>query len=411
MSESSAVDAAGNRGDDATATAAALDHVEMAFGVLARAGVPAFLTAGALLGAMRDGRLIGPGRDVALGYLSAANTAAGIALESYRLERLFRQRRIDTRRFSAGEFRLLLRGPIETTAIDVCAAFRLAGEMYLAPNVELPAGARPLLPLGDVGLEDRRFPTPAAPAELLAVMYGPTWQDPASSTRREPPAWVRRRLDGWLRGSVDDRFAWQRWHLERMTDPPRSASPFARWVASWEPALAPGVDLGCGAGADAVWLAGSGRYVLGLDYAPHALARARAAAKEAGVSSAQFDECAFGDTRAVLARGARLARARPTRSLYARGLVEQLSPTARNNVWRLASMSLRRGGRLYVELGATAEPDAPVEVRRRARELALTPETVVAEIAAHGGRLEHQEPVDDADPQKTRGRLVATWHR
>jgi trans-aconitate methyltransferase len=49
--------------------------------------------------------------------------------------------------------------------------------------------------------------------------------------------------------------------------------------------LTPGraVDLGCGEGADAIWLARQGWRVLGVDISSTAVARARAAAVEAGV--------------------------------------------------------------------------------------------------------------------------------
>jgi trans-aconitate methyltransferase len=51
--------------------------------------------------------------------------------------------------------------------------------------------------------------------------------------------------------------------------------------------LTPGraVDLGCGEGADAIWLARQGWSVLGIDISPTAVARARGAALEAGVDA------------------------------------------------------------------------------------------------------------------------------
>lgn len=51
--------------------------------------------------------------------------------------------------------------------------------------------------------------------------------------------------------------------------------------------LAPGraLDLGCGEGADAVWLAEDGWQVVAVDVADNALSRARAAAAQRGVSS------------------------------------------------------------------------------------------------------------------------------
>ena len=49
--------------------------------------------------------------------------------------------------------------------------------------------------------------------------------------------------------------------------------------------LVPGrvIDVGCGEGADAIWLAQHGWHVTGLDPSAKALARARSAAQEAGV--------------------------------------------------------------------------------------------------------------------------------
>ncbi len=51
--------------------------------------------------------------------------------------------------------------------------------------------------------------------------------------------------------------------------------------------LAPGraVDLGCGEGGDAIWLARQGWTVTGVDISPTAVARARAAATEAGLAA------------------------------------------------------------------------------------------------------------------------------
>lgn len=48
------------------------------------------------------------------------------------------------------------------------------------------------------------------------------------------------------------------------------------------------LDLGCGEGGDALWLAGRGWDVTGIDLAPTAIARARDAAREQGVESTRF---------------------------------------------------------------------------------------------------------------------------
>ncbi len=68
--------------------------------------------------------------------------------------------------------------------------------------------------------------------------------------------------------------------------------------------LAPGraLDVGCGTGTNALWLAEHGFEVVGVDISPHAIARARAKAEAAGRSvdfrvhdflTAQLDAAAF----------------------------------------------------------------------------------------------------------------------
>jgi trans-aconitate methyltransferase len=75
------------------------------------------------------------------------------------------------------------------------------------------------------------------------------------------------------------------WEFRYREQPQRwSGNPNATLVDVVGP-LTPGraVDLGCGEGADAIWLARQGWSVLGVDISPTAVARARGAALEAGV--------------------------------------------------------------------------------------------------------------------------------
>jgi SAM-dependent methyltransferase len=53
------------------------------------------------------------------------------------------------------------------------------------------------------------------------------------------------------------------------------------------PANGRALDLGCGEGADAIWLARQGWHVTGVDISPTAVARAQGAAVEAGIASDQ----------------------------------------------------------------------------------------------------------------------------
>lgn len=75
------------------------------------------------------------------------------------------------------------------------------------------------------------------------------------------------------------------WEFRYAEAPKRwSGNPNATLVDVVAP-LTPGraVDLGCGEGADAIWLARQGWTVLGVDISPTAVTRARGAAVEAGV--------------------------------------------------------------------------------------------------------------------------------
>ena len=54
------------------------------------------------------------------------------------------------------------------------------------------------------------------------------------------------------------------------------------------PANGRALDLGCGEGADAIWLARQGWHVTGVDISPTAVARAHGAAIEAGIPSDQI---------------------------------------------------------------------------------------------------------------------------
>lgn len=62
------------------------------------------------------------------------------------------------------------------------------------------------------------------------------------------------------------------------------------------PAGAAVLDLGCGAGLDALLVAGTGASVLGVDFSEEMLSRARDAAEEMGVRTARFE---LGDAEAI----------------------------------------------------------------------------------------------------------------
>jgi hypothetical protein len=96
------------------------------------------------------------------------------------------------------------------------------------------------------------------------------------------------------------------------------------------------------------------------------------------------------DLRSVLVNGARFAHRDGVRQVYARGLLDTLAPSGRDNFWRFASMVQRRGGETYLEFrtprSRTEEKHFGVHQRSY-----VDPDTVAREVAAYGGTVVHRE--------------------
>jgi hypothetical protein len=151
------------------------------------------------------------------------------------------------------------------------------------------------------------------------------------------------------------------------------------------------VDVGCGRGHDAVWLARQGVPTVGLDFAPAGFAALEAlAAREPGLPL-RVGRMNLLETRHVLGWGARLSRAPGPRVLLARHVADAVTAAGRENLWRLARMVARPGGRLYLEFLVEARSgDRWVRQQRLAP---LRPEEVVRGLRAHGGSIVSREVV------------------
>jgi hypothetical protein len=376
-------------------------------------GVEAYLNYGALLGAVRDGAMIVHDSDTDLCYYSRHTSPADIVAESYRVERGLTARGWRLLRLSGADLKVLLElGDGRICHVDVFAAFHLDGVFYQFGNRSGPLPPEAVVPLSTVDLHGHAFPAPADPEAMLAFLYGPGWRVPDPSFRYRDPLPGVRRLDGWFRGFRTRMPEWGTYWDDPASPQPEEESEFARWVHG---RTSPGdaiVEFGAGNGADAVFFARHDRTVLATDYSRVVLPRLRARARRhrAGLGTRLRAEHLFlGDLRHALWLGARLARRR--QHLYARQLVGCLDPAERANLWRIASMALRRGGRLHLEFSApafAARSPAPEGLVQR-----VDPRTVVAEIEAAGGAVELLEVgrgVDLAgrdDPAVCR--LVASW--
>ena len=329
-----------------------IDALEVVVRALAAHGVAAFPAYGTLLGAVREGRVIGHDDDADVGYVSRCTHPADVVIESFRLQRSLQAEGFRIVRYSGGAFKVEVGH--ETGApigLDVFAGFFHEGNLALMGEIYQPFETSWIFPLGEVELEGRRLPAPARPEKLLEAMYGPSWQVPDPTFRFETPQSVHDLFNGWFRGTRTYRNLWDRRYSTSTAHGPLNSDPhkIARVLKREE---APGslvVDLGCGRGQDAVWLAKKGFRVVGLDYSANGYAFFDHLAQERDWAL-EFHEMTLLEQRHVVAWGAELAMRPGPRAVLARHLLDATTPRGRDGLWRLCRMLLgREGGRLYLE--------------------------------------------------------------
>jgi SAM-dependent methyltransferase len=377
-----------------------------------KAGVPAFIAYGTLLGAVRNGKLIGHDNDLDLAYVSEHHDPVDVVREAYRVERALRDAGFGVRRGSGARINVRVRLADDSLrAIDVFTACWVEGVLYIPSDTGFRLPRETILPLGEVTLEGRTWPAPAHPERLLAATYGEGWRTPDPAFKYHTPRWLFRRLTGWFGGLITHRKHWDSFYSQHREELPKGPTRFARWVAQEYPGTRPVVDLGCGTGRDALWFAEAGRRVHAFDYNTSVVKHGNTRAQARGLD-AEFHVVNLYDTRAVLAWGARLAREDEPVDVYARFLLHALEDAGIENVMRLASMALRRGGHLFLEFRTLQDAGRTHEFGEHKRNY-LARRTVRAAVRAAGGRVVRVEagtglaPFRDEDPYVCR--MVATW--
>jgi len=357
-------------------------------------GLDVFLCHGGLLGATRDGHLIG--HDIDLAFFSAYRHPFDVIRETRATERTLKGLGWHVVRTSGASMRVWVPLPDDKRGwVDVLAGFHVGSTFHLAGSRIGELDREHLVPLREVELDGVCFPAPANAAKVLEFTYGPSWAVPDPTYRFEPPAADVRRMAAWFRGSRTRLHYWQDryWHARRRTGP----SEFAEWVDARTEPRSRIVELGAGSGRDTIWFSEQGHVVVGADYCGAARTKANESARAAG-APVTFTSINLESLYSVLTSAAQIAHEPGISNVYARGLIDILAPSGREGLWRFCAIAGRRGGRTFLEFRAD---DAPA--------------SLFEEIERHGGHVVDKlvrrglAPLGKEDPNICR--LVLSWEK
>lgn len=395
-----------------------LDSMRAVVDALATCGVEAFMAYGTLLGAVRQGGLIGHDSDADLGYVSRHDQPVDAMLESFRLQRALTAMGYPVTRYSGLAFKVLVtESDGAVRGLDVFGGFLRDGHLYLMGEVGHPFRAEWIFPTREIEFEGRPFPAPAEPDHLLEAMYGPTWKVPDPAYKFETPHSTVRRLNGWFRGTrVGREKVWDKYYGRpvKVDEDTPAESGFVHWVHEREPSAATMVDVGCGSGRDAAWLAHQGVRAWGLDYVARGFRRQARRSREADLP-VTYQWCNLTELRSVLATGAQLSREPGPRVVLARHVADTTDDFGRTSLLRLARMVAGRSGRLYLQVQT-----GPGNGARRYGVTPLDLDVLVRQVEAAGGTVSERFDLVESEDGSTAAagkpaagipisRLAITW--
>ncbi|BBE21560.1 hypothetical protein MN0502_04430 [Arthrobacter sp. MN05-02] len=341
-------------GRDAALIEQVLDEAEHLIQVLRRTlGIELFVTGGTLLGPVRNGRIMAHDDDADLAYLSAHTNPSDVVLESFRIERMLLEQGYEVVRHSSGHLQLMFPGGTVTDRfyLDIFTYFECNGWFYGTFHAREPAETVTIHPLKLLPVNGRLLPGPAEPAQLLAAIYGPSWEvpDPTFSFITPPAAF--RRYYWWLNHFDVDRENWEDHHRAEIEGGP-SLAPSGLAVAAADrlPPSSTVLDLGCGLGADARYLADHGHRVLAVDYSRPALAWAQENLGHDG--AVRFERANLTMARSALHLRKRCAELGGPVHVHANHLFNALSPLGWDTTLMLIKHLLTSpGSRAFLEVG------------------------------------------------------------
>ncbi len=263
-------------------------------------GYDVFFIYGTLLGAVREGNVIGHDLDFDAAYLSKHTDAREAARELKEIAYLLIGRGYDV---EAKRTALHIADPGDHyLKIDLFHLYFDASE-----TIKFPFGiaGTTVIPRADwqgtkeIDFCGGRGLVPVNDEQFAEHIYGAGWRSPKPGFD-----WERDRTTRDFRGTlpfpVNREIHWANFYAHHAPFP--TPSPF--FAALSRRADLPGtvLDIGCGDGRDAVAFAGAGRAVLGLDWSQAALQAASSRAERAGVAErARFVRCDVTDPKAFAA--------------------------------------------------------------------------------------------------------------
>ena len=382
-----------------------------------KCGLQTYLMYGCLLGAVRNGHMIGHDSDADVAYLSAYTHPFDIIRECTTAIRTMKSLGWKVVKMSGANFKVWVPLPDgRRCGIDVFGSFHIGDSFYVTGSLTGTLDRSALLPFGTVTLEGREITAPAKPEEVLAFAYGPSWRvpDPAFHFDHDPVDVSR--MDAWFRAPRRRLRFWHDFYKSPdATRVPTEPSAFAVWAHERMATSGAGeshvLDLGAGTGRDTVYFAGHGHRVTAMDFTTLGLKQTKTLRDQAE-QPVHVRSLNLEDLRSVLVTGARFAHRDGVRQVYARGLLDTLGASGRDNLWRFASMVQRRGGETYLEFRTprSRREQKHFGVHQRTY---VDPDTVAREVAAYGGTVVHREtgrnlaPLGSENPHIAR--LVVRW--
>lgn len=311
--------------------------------------VHCWLAFGSLLGAAREGRVIGHDSDVDLAYLSHQESVVGLNREMFDITRVLRRHGMRVVNKSGSFVTVMFDAPDGGVgSIDVYSTFYLSGLLHETATVRTEVPREAIEPLGTLEFEGRELPVPADPDAMLEVSYGPSWRVPDPSFQHQPPPSTTTRFDGWFGSLMSHRREWERWGRLNRDQAGDGPTPFGAWALADLPEGATVVDIGAGTGRDAVEAARRGARVHATDYARGSFAQARRISREEDLGI-DFAEVNLYSHRDAITRAALIAHGAGPRVVLAGGVLDSIEPRAHDTFFRMLRLLLGRGGTAHLE--------------------------------------------------------------